>query len=197
MKDLYNPKDRMQAELANLAKTRGAFNCRPFEALVQSVGECRHHGDFQRYAVVLKATGVETDSSECPECVKARLAIYHKEQAEHLISVLFSVDDIGKRYEGASFASYQPTNPSAEKAKAQCVGYVKNWQTVKNNGVNLMLLGNCGTGKTHLAIAMLKALIEKHHARVKCTTAFELDRAIKATWSGKGSEVLTVGEYVA
>ena len=66
---------------------------------------------------------------------------------------------IPKRYETCSFESYYPMNPSQEAA----VSFAR--QTADgypSSDVGLLLLGTCGVGKTHLAVAILKALAEKN-----------------------------------
>lgn len=39
--------------------------------------------------------------------------------------------------------------------------YVDNWQDNKDNGRGLYLEGTCGTGKTHLAVAIALKLINQ------------------------------------
>ncbi|MGB5035746.1 MAG: ATP-binding protein [Blastocatellia bacterium] len=68
---------------------------------------------------------------------------------------------IPKRYEGCSFETYYPMNPSQEAA----VSFARQTaDAYPSSDVGLLLLGTCGVGKTHLAVAILKALAEKNVA---------------------------------
>jgi len=58
---------------------------------------------------------------------------------------------VPRRVRGATFANYETPDP----AQAAAVEQVKTW--VKNpNGLFLMMLGKCGTGKGHLAAAAIR-----------------------------------------
>ncbi|MCV4933178.1 ATP-binding protein, partial [Escherichia coli] len=49
-------------------------------------------------------------------------------------------------------------------------------------GTGLVMTGNCGTGKNHLAVAMAKSIIRGHLAKVEITDVMRLTRAVKSTW---------------
>ena len=64
---------------------------------------------------------------------------------------------MNERLANCSFDNYMPTSPELEQAKRRVQRYATNFS--KDNPVNLMLIGNYGTGKSHLAVSAVKALL--------------------------------------
>ena len=83
-------------------------------------------------------------------------------QAEHG-KLLLERARIPKRYEDCSFASYHPQgNPFEEYSRSQRMALSDAKQFVDeypNIDFGLLLLGPCGVGKTHLAVATIKTLM--------------------------------------
>ena len=58
-------------------------------------------------------------------------------------------------------------NPQLKKASAICVDFCKNYQDIKESRHNsILLLGQVGSGKTHLALASANALLDYQKIRV-------------------------------
>ena len=84
---------------------------------------------------------------------------------------------IPKRYEHCDFESYE-TNladgksytvqeaESLKQAKMKAQGFVRNYPGGDQSG--LLLMGNSGVGKTHLAVAALKELLRRGHSGYFC-----------------------------
>lgn len=72
---------------------------------------------------------------------------------------LVSAARIPKRYESCSFDSYFPLNPSQEAAVTFARQVAESYP---NSDIGLLFLGTCGVGKTHLAVAILRVLLEKN-----------------------------------
>lgn len=77
------------------------------------------------------------------------------EEQKLLVAKLFREARIPKRYEGCSLESFEVTdgNRVAYRAVSE---YVKNLGENVKNGQGLVLYGPAGTGKTHLAVAILR-----------------------------------------
>ena len=57
---------------------------------------------------------------------------------------------------------YDPYNELTQKAKEKAVDYIKNFDEIKSTRENgFALLGQPGAGKTHIVLAIGKALLEK------------------------------------
>ncbi len=87
---------------------------------------------------------------------------------------------IPRRYEHCDLDTYIPNNDSQKKAKADVVYFVEKYPLID---VGLLFLGTCGVGKTHLAVALLKQVInEKGDSGLFCDFR-DLLREIQGSWN--------------
>jgi DNA replication protein DnaC len=66
---------------------------------------------------------------------------------------------IPRRFQGRGFADYRAAGPEQQAALAVCRGYAERFEEALAHGRCLLLVGGPGTGKTHLACAILAAVI--------------------------------------
>jgi DNA replication protein DnaC len=66
---------------------------------------------------------------------------------------------IPRRYDECNFDSYFPLNPSQEAALMFARRVADEYP---NLDIGLLFIGTCGIGKTHMAVSILKALLEKN-----------------------------------
>ncbi|HQR40067.1 MAG TPA: ATP-binding protein [Blastocatellia bacterium] len=74
-------------------------------------------------------------------------------------SRLLAAARIPRRYEDCTFESYFPLNPSQEAALMFARRVADEFP---NLDVGLLFMGTCGIGKTHLSVAILRALLDKN-----------------------------------
>jgi DNA replication protein DnaC len=90
---------------------------------------------------------------------------------------------IPPRYEHCTLESFEPGNPSLraalEKALAFCSGYP---HLGADEGLGLLLSGDNGVGKTHLAVAVLRELVTTKGARGEFWDFHGLIREIKSSF---------------
>ena len=90
---------------------------------------------------------------------------------------------IPPRYEHCTLGSFEPGNPSLsaalDKAMAFCAGYP---HLGADEGLGLLFSGDNGVGKTHLAVGVLRELVETKGARGQFWDFHELIREIKSSY---------------
>jgi DNA replication protein DnaC len=87
---------------------------------------------------------------------------------------------IPKRYEHCDIESYTTNNESQKNAKIFVQRFVDKYPQID---VGLIFLGNCGVGKTHLAVALLKQLIREKGDGGLFYDFRDLLREIQASWN--------------
>jgi DNA replication protein DnaC len=105
------------------------------------------------------------DTEQCPKCYDTGMEIVPG-QGARICSCRklkspqgqFSSVRLPKRYDGFHFANYKPQSPSQVAAFQYAQSLAKEYPAVDRG---LLLMGNVGVGKTHLAVSILKGLTER------------------------------------
>lgn len=157
---------------------------------------CEHHGEYRSVSFkvnMLKSKSVDVKTG-CINCKLAKLETLNEDlevarerRRDIVIGNRLGEAGIPARFEGASLSNYHPTGPQAERALRVCAGYAKKWLDRKEAGGGLVLCGTPGTGKTHLAVGIMRHVITEYLDSARMTTALRIARRVKATWS-KDSE---------
>lgn len=88
---------------------------------------------------------------------KARLEAAEKANSKARIERMLDSAKIGRRYADCTLENFIPVK-GAEKALNTCTEYVKDFS--KDSGEGLIMAGPSGSGKSHLAVAIVKAIAE-------------------------------------
>jgi DNA replication protein DnaC len=150
-------------------------------------GECPVHGSIAR-SEVEQFDGSMT-VRPCKQCqfhglrVASRGSDEHSQalanlQAESVNSALVG-SGITPRFAESTFANYRAETPAMTLALETCQGYADNFGEHFQAGRNLLLCGNIGNGKTHLASGIVQHVIRQHRAVAVITTAAEIIRVFK------------------
>lgn len=107
--------------------------------------------------------------------------------------ILFEQANIPKRYENCSFKNFEPGHhESLRHAIKISKQFVQNYPV---QDIGLLYIGPCGVGKTHLAVAFIRELIQKKSVYCYFCDFRELIRNIQKTYNPESlvteSEVLT------
>ena len=131
-------------------------------------------------------------SKGCPRCNWAALntdpvdseshkAAKSRRSADRLNTALIA-SGITPRFRDCTLDSFiTGTEPEKVRALATCKTYVERFEDNYRDGRSMILSGNIGTGKTHLASAMAQAVIRQYGARALIVTIAEIVRVAKGT----------------
>lgn len=156
---------------------------------------CDQHGDYR--LTVFRNIGGGVSRSPCPECSKttkaeeelarmaqqkidseaARIKHEQKRLEEKIGSAL-----IPKRFQGKTFEQYKAESPKQQRALDACKEYALNFDAHFDAGRCLILFGNPGTGKTHLAASIANHLVTETKHTAIYRSLFTILQTIKNTY---------------
>lgn len=144
------------------------------------MGECKGCGKKSQLKYKLDIPSGKTVEYEKEYCFVCEKEKEQKELAEQVVKEYEEIKKrrmqkffgenslINQKLLNASFETYNPTNSELEKAKKICARYAENFS--KNNPVNLLLFGTYGVGKSHLAVSIVKRILEKEFSTLFIST---------------------------
>lgn len=116
------------------------------------------------------------------------IEIGKKERAarkEKYLNCIFNQSNVNASLRGATVNSYQPQNEHQVQAKKTAIEYVKTFSVDKPK--SLILQGSYGTGKSHIAYAIAKAIKNEGYSVAFMHIPMLMER-IKATYNKNASE---------
>ena len=172
----------------------GAIIGSPTQQLQPETRVCAEHGEYR--ATGYRLTLVKNPReiwSDCPECKIARqLAEHAAAEAARQASLKARVESmlvqaaIPPRFIGKTFDNYRVENDGQGRALKVCQEFAENFPQHLKRGGSLILSGQPGTGKSHLAGAILQAILPRHVGVY--VTLMDLIRTLRDTWR-RDSEV--------
>lgn len=152
---------------------------------------CDKHGEFEQQ---VHGSG---KTSPCPSCEAEKAA--HKQQLQAEANRRYIAEKIGKcgipkRHQSCRVANYNAQNAGQIALKTAVSEYINELLSGSLKR-NFVFLGNCGTGKTHLACAIGMAAI-RNGKTVLFSSASEVIRRMQATHkSAHETEFDLMNEY--
>jgi DNA replication protein DnaC len=164
---------------------------------------CEKHGEYESMHIVYGNTDTWTGCRECSdEKVQADQAREfeqnRKAAAQYRLEKRIGYAGMPPRFANKSFDSYRAETDQQKKYLENCQQYAHDFPKHLKSGDGLMLLGNPGTGKTHLAVATLNHVIQHHGEAGLYTTAARMFRRIKDTYkSGEETESQAIQAFAS
>lgn len=158
----------------------------------EELRDCEKHGQYLAERTVIQFMRNKVIYSQCPACkAEAEQAEERQRQEEEMerkkrhYEKFLGLANIPHRFRERNFDNFQPETQKHEKALAICKKYADEFDQNYRKGKSLILSGKPGTGKSHLAAAIIQALYPKHQGQY--LTLMELIRLVRGTWH-KNSE---------
>lgn len=129
---------------------------------------CHEHGPY--VARVVFVAGKKVSDGFCPVCYRLQKEAEARERAVVLSKIEAErerqriEDALGRAcipsdFKDKTFDSFIADTPELQQALSLAKRFVKGWAKAREGGYGLLFYGNPGTGKSHLAISILKALL--------------------------------------
>jgi DNA replication protein DnaC len=103
------------------------------------------------------------------------------------VTVLRERSGLSKRMKGYTLGNFRPTvSNAAGRARVKVDEYLDTWEENREVGKGLYFCGGVGTGKTHLAVAVMNELIRKKRTPSLFVTVPELLDNLRETYNKPG-----------
>lgn len=109
-----------------------------------------------------------------------RRANAQAEAARMLVNERLIGSGVTERFKACTFDSFLARSDEQARALQICQAYAATFPARYQAGQCLLMLGNVGTGKTHLASAIVQQVIRQHRAQAVIVSASSIFRAAKA-----------------
>jgi DNA replication protein DnaC len=161
----------------------------PGAPLTAPLGEreavCSSHGPYT--ATGTRYMGKREIWTGCPDCKEAELAAERQaeakkqaEQAQRVIEAMLEEAAIPKRFMGRTLDNFKASNSKQSAALSIAREFASNFEIHRKKGTGLIFSGLPGTGKSHLATAILQAIMPDHCGVY--VTCMQMIQAVRATW---------------
>lgn len=147
--------------------------------------DCEMHGSF---VSVQFPSGNWSRCERCAEDEKKAahaekmLILEEQERVDRLVRAR-----IPPRFRECSLESYTPSCEGARKAMNLAIAYADDFAEMRTSGTCLIFCGGVGTGKTHLAIGIMKRVMEQRK-KVRFASVIDAVASVKETY-GRDSEM--------
>ncbi|MDH4581402.1 AAA family ATPase [Pseudomonas sp. BN415] len=156
--------------------------------LSKHAAKCDTHGDY--IARVLKHSEKPTG---CPVCADEAQKVRDQEQAaedrakasKERLERRLGAAMIPPRFAGKDFSAYRASTKHQREVLAVCAQYAEGFREHYDDGRCLLLVGNVGTGKTHLASAIADHIIRQLNALAVYRTLYSLMQYVKGSFDSQ------------
>lgn len=151
--------------------------------------KCDQHGEYE--SLLLNVGGKRWTG--CPQCSQAAIEQAQAEREESQSGdlraqrgqAMFELSGIPARLRDATLKSYVSEGANQKRAHEQVCEYARHLPERLVDGNGLILMGNMGTGKTHLAAGLIRYCTRKLAVGAKYTTAPALFSRIRASYNSR------------
>lgn len=144
---------------------------------MNKVAHCDIHGiDYEQSTISIAGIEINTGCPECEKKMQDADDAKKEDTLEKLSRLRLQGMNIEPMYLGSTLESFVVSNQEQQRAKAAVE------RLVAENKGKIVMLGNHGTGKTHLAVGAVRIL------GGKILTMYEISTRIRATYTPRANE---------
>lgn len=154
--------------------------------------DCPSHGAYESAGFRLR-TGTREIWAQCPSCVEEERQQRLREEAAALVQrqraareAAIGEADIPPRFRSRDFSAFVADTDDKRRALSVARDFAEQFEANMRRGAGLVFAGLPGTGKSHLAAAIMLQLVDSRSVRY--TTCMGLIRMVRDTWR-RDSEV--------
>ena len=160
---------------------------------------CDIHGEYE------SKNFYNDNWSTCPKCQDIKFKKHDEDERKKMIEEQkqISIENalkssmIPERFKSCTLENYTTELPGQQKALDMSKNYITNYQEIKKTGSSMFYCGTYGTGKTHLAIAILAHLIKSHTTKGIYITTMRMLRDIRRSYNDRDlSEQYLIDKYI-
>lgn len=162
---------------------------------------CEEHGVYISKIMYVAGNKIETKCQKCEKYIIAK-RVHREKITEHnqkvdLVTNCLSEFSLPKRFKNKSFDNYIADDEKSKKALAICQKYASTFKDRFEAGGGLVLCGQAGTGKTHLASSIINHIKKVYYIPV-FTSALGVTRHVKATYNKNNdkTELQAISDFV-
>lgn len=143
--------------------------------------QCEKHGAYEAKKMFGRWFSCPVCADERKREDEEKQAQADREIAEQRRKSQLKAMGIKPRFEGKTFANFSSVCSKADEVKRAVESYADRIVSDRRNGESLVFVGKPGTGKTHLASALIHYMAD-HNRSALMLTAMSLIRCIRETW---------------
>lgn len=173
--------DKLMNRADDILRTGGSLR----EALGEKEAVCPDHGAYTSAGT--RFFGKREIWTPCPDCEEARIARERQLEAQkkadaEAARLRYALGEaaIPARFIGRTLDNFNADTPDKERALQMARQYAETFDAQAKRGMGLIFSGKPGTGKSHLATAILQAIMPNHIGLY--ITCMSLIRQVRATW---------------
>jgi DNA replication protein DnaC len=147
---------------------------------------CATHGEFESKGIKLPRMTREI-WSPCPSCSsdeekaeRRRLAEIKASAERERLDAMLRASGIPERVKGCTFANFNASTDAQKFAMQAAMDFAETFKDRAKGGDSLIFAGRPGTGKGHLAAAVMNRLMPEYLPVY--TTCLDMIRSVRETW---------------
>ncbi len=152
---------------------------------------CSTHGE---YAGEIRRIWNQEIKTACPVCAAEQAAEEHRqaearvaEERRRALAQRYRMAGLPLRFWERDFENYRVRTAEQRKVLGTVCRYAEHFAALAERGTGLLICGGPGTGKTHLSVALAKALLMEGYD-VRFAGVRALLRTIRETWRPENAE---------